>query len=109
MQKQKLLSVLSLIVVAMMVAGMGGRTVTATPAQTMVATMGSAMSMDIPNTGKITGPDKTEAQELTGAGSTFAVPLYTKWVGDYAKLTNVKINYQGTGSGASIKGVQDNS
>ena len=43
------------------------------------------------------------AQEVTGAGSTFAAPLFAKWAADYNKATGVKINYQSIGSGAGIK------
>jgi phosphate transport system substrate-binding protein len=43
------------------------------------------------------------AQQVTGAGSTFANPLFSKWAADYNKLTGVKINYQSVGSGAGIK------
>src|SRR3954468_10913757 len=41
---------------------------------------------------------------LTGAGATFPKPLYEKWASEYAKShPNVKINYQGIGSGGGIK------
>src|SRR6185437_12580491 len=43
------------------------------------------------------------AQEVTGAGSTFAAPLFAKWAADYNKATGVKMNYQSIGSGAGIK------
>ena len=51
---------------------------------------------------KVTGPFHGEANTLTGAGATFPAPLYTRWFADYNKLTNVKVNYQGVGSGAGI-------
>lgn len=57
--------------------------------------------------GLITGPLEGEAQSLNGAGATFPQVLYTTWFSDYAKLTNVQINYQGIGSGGGIKGVTD--
>jgi phosphate transport system substrate-binding protein len=41
--------------------------------------------------------------DLTGAGSTFAYPLYSKWAGDYDSKTGVKINYQSIGSGGGIR------
>lgn len=56
---------------------------------------------------RIMGPYPGEAQALTGAGSTFAAPLYTKWAADYEKLTGVKVNYQSIGSGGGIKSLQD--
>ena len=43
-----------------------------------------------------------QAKLLNGAGATFPQPLYTKWFDEYNKLTGVKINYQGIGSGAGI-------
>ena len=42
-------------------------------------------------------------QDLTGAGSTFARPIYQKWADMYATKTGVKVNYQSVGSGAGIK------
>ena len=45
------------------------------------------------------------AQEITGAGSTFANPIYSKWAAEYNKLTGVKVNYQSIGSGGGIKQV----
>ena len=41
--------------------------------------------------------------DLTGAGATFPYPIYSKWFSDYAKATNVKINYQSIGSGGGIR------
>jgi phosphate transport system substrate-binding protein len=43
------------------------------------------------------------AQDLNGAGSSFAGPLYSRWSADYAAKTGVKVNYQPIGSGAGIK------
>jgi phosphate transport system substrate-binding protein len=57
--------------------------------------------------GLIKGPFAGEAQALNGAGATFPAVLYSKWFDEYAKLTNVKVNYQAIGSGGGIKGVQD--
>jgi phosphate transport system substrate-binding protein len=42
------------------------------------------------------------AQDLNGAGSSFAAPLYSRWAADYAAKTGVKVNYQPIGSGAGI-------
>ena len=42
-------------------------------------------------------------QDLTGAGSTFARPIYQKWADMYAAKTGIKVNYQSVGSGAGIK------
>lgn len=44
------------------------------------------------------------AQQLTGAGSTFAAPIYQKWFSEYAAShPGVQINYQPIGSGAGIR------
>lgn len=41
---------------------------------------------------------------LTGAGSTFAYPLYSTWASQYHKLhPNVEVNYQSIGSGGGIR------
>jgi phosphate transport system substrate-binding protein len=41
---------------------------------------------------------------LTGAGSTFAYPLYSTWASQYNKLhSNVQVNYQSIGSGGGIR------
>jgi phosphate transport system substrate-binding protein len=55
----------------------------------------------------ISGPFPGEAHSLNGAGSTFAAPLYQKWFDEYAKLTNVQVNYQPIGSGGGIQGIQN--
>jgi phosphate transport system substrate-binding protein len=61
----------------------------------------------VPGSGLVTGPMDGEATSLNAAGATFPQVLYTTWFSDYAKLTNVQINYQGIGSGGGIKGVTD--
>jgi phosphate transport system substrate-binding protein len=55
----------------------------------------------------ISGPFPGEAQSLNGAGGTFPAPLYQKWFDEYAKLTNVQVNYQAIGSGGGIQGIQN--
>jgi len=47
-----------------------------------------------------------QADEVTGAGSSFAAPIYSKWAEAYAKTTGNKINYQSVGSGAGIKQIK---
>lgn len=45
---------------------------------------------------------------LEGAGATFPQPLYERWVGEYQKLhPDVKIDYQGIGSGGGIKAITE--
>jgi len=47
-----------------------------------------------------------QAADITGAGSTFAAPLYTKWADSYAKSGGGKVNYQGIGSSGGIKQIE---
>ena len=42
------------------------------------------------------------AQDLTGAGSTFAKPIYDRWAAAYHTKTGIQVNYQGIGSGGGI-------
>ena len=52
-------------------------------------------------------PSPTRPRSLNAAGATFPAPLYQKWFDEYAKLTQVQVNYQAIGSGGGIKGIQD--
>jgi phosphate transport system substrate-binding protein len=47
-----------------------------------------------------------EVKQITGAGSTFAYPLYSAWADTYAQKTGVKLNYQSIGSGGGIKQIE---
>jgi phosphate transport system substrate-binding protein len=55
----------------------------------------------------ITGPAPEETKSLNAAGATFPAPLYQKWFDEYAKLTQVQVNFQAIGSGGGVKGIQD--
>ena len=47
-----------------------------------------------------------QAQKLTGAGTTFPYPVYSKWFSEYsAAHPGVEINYQSIGSGGGIRQV----
>ncbi len=46
------------------------------------------------------------AADITGAGSTFAYPILSKWSEAYKKETNNGLNYQSIGSGGGIKQIQ---
>ena len=48
-------------------------------------------------------PMQAHAQSITGAGSTFAAPIYQKWAETQASATGVTLNYQAVGSGAGQK------
>jgi phosphate transport system substrate-binding protein len=53
--------------------------------------------------GEKAGNSPARGANLTGAGATFPYPIYSKWFGDYASATGVKINYQSIGSGGGIR------
>jgi phosphate transport system substrate-binding protein len=46
---------------------------------------------------------KSSDVRLTGAGSSFAYPLYSRWAADYMTKTGAQVNYQSKGSGAGIR------
>jgi phosphate transport system substrate-binding protein len=46
------------------------------------------------------------AADITGAGSTFAYPIYAKWAEMYKAKTGNGLNYQSIGSGAGIKQIK---
>jgi phosphate transport system substrate-binding protein len=46
-----------------------------------------------------------QATDITGAGSTFAAPIYTKWADAYQKAGGGRVNYQGIGSSGGVKQV----
>jgi phosphate transport system substrate-binding protein len=48
----------------------------------------------------------TAADTITGAGSSFAQPLYAKWAEGYKQTTGNLLNYQSIGSGAGIKQIE---
>lgn len=43
------------------------------------------------------------AEDITGAGSTFAYPIFAKWAASYKGVTGIGLNYQAIGSGGGIK------
>jgi phosphate transport system substrate-binding protein len=50
----------------------------------------------------LAGLSPAQAEDITGAGSTFGAPIYGKWAEAAAPSTGIKLNYQGIGSGAGI-------
>ncbi|MBS0560221.1 MAG: phosphate ABC transporter substrate-binding protein PstS [Proteobacteria bacterium] len=48
-----------------------------------------------------------QAQQITGAGSTFAAPIYGKWAEAGSSATGIKLNYQAIGSGAGINQINN--
>src|SRR5262249_30832560 len=47
------------------------------------------------------------AADISGAGSTFAYPIYSKWAEAYKKETGIGVNYQSVGSGDGITQIQN--
>ena len=45
--------------------------------------------------------------EITGAGSSFAAPIYGKWAEASSAATGIKLNYQAIGSGAGINQINN--
>ena len=45
----------------------------------------------------------SEAADISGAGSTFAAPLYSRWATDYQKAGGGKVRYQAVGSSNGLK------
>ena len=43
-----------------------------------------------------------QADDITGAGSTFVFPILSKWSGEYSAKTGTKLDYQPIGSGRGI-------
>jgi phosphate transport system substrate-binding protein len=53
------------------------------------------------------GSSSSGEVSLHGAGATFPMPLYQKWISEYGKQNpKVKIDYQSIGSGGGIKQIQ---
>ncbi|MGZ8845036.1 MAG: phosphate ABC transporter substrate-binding protein PstS [Pyrinomonadaceae bacterium] len=53
------------------------------------------------------GGGSSSEVRLQGAGATFPMPLYQKWISEYGKLhPNMKIDYQSIGSGGGVKQIQ---
>jgi phosphate transport system substrate-binding protein len=49
----------------------------------------------------------SDAQGLTGAGSTFVYPLMNTWTTQYAQVCHVDVNYQAIGSSSGITSLED--
>ena len=46
------------------------------------------------------------AADISGAGSTFAFPIYSKWAASYQGVSGARLNYQSIGSGGGIKQIE---
>ena len=54
----------------------------------------------------IVGAPAAQAASITGAGSTFAAPIYAKWAEAYSAKAGTNLNYQAIGSGGGIKQIK---
>ena len=54
-----------------------------------------------------TGLTAQAQTQITGAGSTFAAPIYAKWGEAAGAVIGVKLNYQAIGSGAGINQINN--
>lgn len=52
------------------------------------------------------GTTTSASVTITGAGASFPYPLYSKWAGEYQKLTGTKLNYQSIGSSGGIEQIK---
>jgi phosphate transport system substrate-binding protein len=50
---------------------------------------------------------QAHAQQITGAGSSFAAPIYSKWGDASSSATGIQLNYQAVGSGAGINQINN--
>jgi phosphate transport system substrate-binding protein len=55
----------------------------------------------------LTAPVVAQAQQITGAGSTFGAPIYSKWAEAAKPSTGISLNYQAIGSGAGINQINN--
>jgi phosphate transport system substrate-binding protein len=90
---------LGLLVVLAVACGSGGNKST-----TSSSTPAAAAPTTAANAGGVTPcPPSGSATALTGAGSTFDYPLFSKLFDDYNNMCHVQVNYQSIGSGAGIE------
>ncbi len=66
----------------------------------LIATVFGAVALLAP------GAHAAGVKSITGAGSTFAYPLYSAWADRYAKQTGIELNYQSIGSGGGIRQIE---
>jgi phosphate transport system substrate-binding protein len=57
-------------------------------------------------TGTLALAGTAHAEDITGAGSTFAYPILSKWADTYKTKSGIGVNYQSIGSGGGIKQIK---
>jgi phosphate transport system substrate-binding protein len=94
----------ALVVLLALVTGLAGCSATSSINSTSIpGTEASTPASTSIGTPAKSTPTLEQPANLLGAGATFPQLLYTKWFDEYFKLTGVKINYQGIGSGGGIQ------
>jgi len=68
----------------------------------------SASVNTTPNYKNIIGVIAGGAKTISGAGSTFAAPLYSTWASAYSKAAGITVAYGSIGSGGGIAAIQAN-
>jgi phosphate transport system substrate-binding protein len=75
----------------------------------VLSACGAAANASTTTTGSSSSSLPAGSVQMNGAGSTFALPVYTDWIYTYQSVDpSVTLNYQGIGSGGGKKGVIDN-
>jgi phosphate transport system substrate-binding protein len=92
---------LALMLLVFTVAACGGTAETTTSAAPGSSTTAGSTGSTAASTGSTSA---SLAADLNGAGATFPQPVYVEWIGAFQAVNpDVKINYQGVGSGAGIQ------
>jgi len=67
----------------------------------------TALALGLAGFAVVATPETASAQQVTGAGSSFAAPIYGAWAEASAASTGIKLNYQSIGSGAGINQIKN--
>jgi phosphate transport system substrate-binding protein len=100
------LAILSLLAAVGVTLGACNSGSSSPPAQTPPGVSGSPVpTVDVSGIPSDVG--RSDSAQFTGAGSTFAAPLYTRWFFDYQHTvaSGVRGNYQAIGSGGGIQNI----
>ncbi|MBE5314640.1 MAG: phosphate ABC transporter substrate-binding protein PstS [Xanthomonadales bacterium] len=65
-----------------------------------------ASSAAAPTASEAPAAPAAQAQQITGAGSTFVFPVLSRWSAEHNRLTGAQVNYQSIGSGGGIAQVK---
>lgn len=65
------------------------------------------LAISVAMSGAIVSIASAQGVDITGAGSSFAYPIYSKWASMYAAKTGAHVNYQSIGSSGGIRQLSD--